>query len=223
MTPVEVRAATGCTVYAAETFAPFLTESCEAWGITDPLCIAGFIAQAAFESAWFTRMEEDLNYTRPITLCNTWPKRFRFPNANELTFDMFGDGRRNPNLYVRAPERLANAVYGGRMGNKFPNDGWDYRGRGPGMLTGRDNYEAFEKASGMPAIAVPGVLSTPNVGCDAFGWFWKTHDLNRFALARDDAGLTRAINGGLTGFEIEDDKPLSDRLELLVQARGIFC
>lgn len=228
MTPEQLRAATGCTVYSAQTFAPFLTEACVSWGIDTPVRIAAFVAQAAYESHWFTRMEEDLNYTTAIRLCQVWPKRFRLPYKFEGDADVLSDGRRNAFKYVRQPEKLADFVYGGRMGNGPEGlgergDGWNYRGRGVAMLTGRRNYEAFAKASAVPADNSPGVVAMPNIGCDAFGWFWRENGLNELADLHDDAGLTRAINGGLTGFELEDDKPLSDRQELLAQARLVFC
>ena len=53
---------------------------------------------------------ENLNYTKPETIRKTWPTRFATIASAQP--------------YVRQPQKLANKVYGDRMGNTGPNDGW---------------------------------------------------------------------------------------------------
>ncbi|MCE4223385.1 hypothetical protein HCU64_06445 [Methylobacterium sp. C25] len=68
---------------------------------------------------------ENLSYSTAARIRQVWPSRF-------LT-----EASAQP--YVRNPQTLANKVYGGRLGNKLPNDGWDFRGMGDVQATGRDN------------------------------------------------------------------------------------
>lgn len=70
-------------------------------------------------------VEENLNYSAK-RLTQVWPGRF--PNLASAQ------------PYANNPQKLANKVYGGRMGNINPNDGWLFRGRGLPQITGRDNY-----------------------------------------------------------------------------------
>lgn len=83
---------------------------------------------------------ENLNYSAK-RLTEVWPKRF--PTIESAK------------PYANNPQKLANKVYGDRLGNVGPNDGWLFRGRGLPQITGRENYEehgiadAPEKAAEM--------------------------------------------------------------------------
>ena len=100
----------------------------DTFGISESaLRVAHFMAQILHESGAFTVQFENLYYS-PQRLPKVWPKRFK-PN-----------GPLDPAKYAYNPQKLANEVYGGRMGNIGPNDGFTYRGRGLLQLTGRDSY-----------------------------------------------------------------------------------
>jgi hypothetical protein len=85
------------------------------------------------------------------------------------------------------------------MGNDLPGDGWKYRGRGPG-LTGKFNYEACEKRTGLPLVDHPEFASKPehfvHIACD----FWANGErCNELADGDNLRGITKAINGGEIG------------------------
>lgn len=116
----------------------------EEYEINTPLRIAGFMAQCAHESADFTRLEENLNYSEKA--------------LNSVFGRYFGKGKRDAKEYARDPKAIANYVYQdefrskrGALGNTERGDGWRFRGRGIKQLTGRNNYRAFGKSVGMSA------------------------------------------------------------------------
>ncbi len=146
--------------------------------ISTPLRLAHFLAQMATESGDFTRLEEDLFYSAE-RLCQVWPKRFPTLAAAKP--------------YARNPKALAEKVYGGRMGNVKPGDGWRYRGGGLMQNTGRANY----RAAGFEAD--PDRLRTPAGAIAAALTFWTDNGCNALADADDVEALRRRINGGDNG------------------------
>lgn len=91
--------------------------------------------------------------------------------------------------------------YEGRkdLGNIKPGDGFRYKGRGPIQLTGRNNYRAAGKALGVDLEGSPELALEPTVAFAIAGWYWDSRKLNRMADTDDIIGVTKSINGGLTG------------------------
>lgn len=155
--------------------------------------MAAFLAQIAHESAELNRLLENLNYSAQ-GLIATWPRRFP-------TLELARQFERNP-------ERIANHVYAGRMGNGdlASGDGWTYRGRGVIQLTGRGNYRTVGMAIGLPLETNPDLLLEPGPAALAAGYFWKSRGLNELADDRSDddddedfVSITVRINGGRAG------------------------
>ena len=92
-------------------------------------------------------------YYKPKTMMRVWPSRFKtLASTNGL---------------ARNPEALANKVYGGRLGNTEPGDGWRYRGRGMSQDTGRANYRKTGKAVGVDLERFPELLLEMNISAKA--------------------------------------------------------
>lgn len=91
--------------------------------------LAAILAEAHHETGGqFQPVSENLNYSAK-RLTEVWPSRFPTLAAAAP--------------YGNNPQKLANKVYGGRLGNTGPNDGWLYRGRGMAQITGKTNYAKF--------------------------------------------------------------------------------
>lgn len=156
------------------------------YGIDTPNELATFCAQLAVESAELTSLEENLNYSA-ARLIQVWPKRF--PTADAAA------------LYAHAPDRLANFVYAGRMGNgdEASGDGARFKGRGPIQLTGRTNYRHCGQDIGQTLESHPELLLVPAVGIESACWYWRSRGLDRFDDDADARMETRLINGGEHG------------------------
>ncbi len=167
--------------------------------------LAMFLAQVGHESAGFARLVENLNYSAQ-GLATTWPNRFGEKNAAGR-YIRLPNGRNKPNAQAesiaRQPERIANAVYSGRMGNGpvASGDGWKYRGRGLIQLTGKDLYIACGRAIGLDLAFQPHMLERPQWAALSAGWYWSERGLNALADAGDVRSVTRVVNGGEHGLE----------------------
>lgn len=97
----------------------------------------------------------------------------------------------------------AQKQYEGRknLGNTRPGDGARFKGRGLIQITGRFNYAAYSRSVGIDCTSMPELLAQPTHAAMSAGWYWREHELNALADARDMEQLTRRINGGLNGLK----------------------
>lgn len=163
----------------------------EKFHINTPLRLAHFLAQCGHESGNFKATQENLNYSAD-GLMKIFHKYF----PDEAT----------ANAYARQPQKIANRIYGSRMGNgdEASGEGWKYHGRGYIQLTGKDNYSAFSKAVGVDCVNDPDSVATTYALLSA-AWFWQSRSLNASADkgAGDDAvtEITKKVNGGTLGLD----------------------
>ena len=157
------------------------------FGIDTPIKLAHFLAQCGHESGGFKLVKENLNYGAK-GLRGIFGKYFP-TDAKALE-------------YERKPEKIANLVYGNRMGNgpETSGDGFKYCGRGYIQLTGKDNYTAFGKAINEDIAANPDLVATKYPLASA-AWFFKKNCLGKCVDASDASvtAVTKCVNGGTIG------------------------
>jgi putative chitinase len=171
------------------------------------LRIAHFMAQVLHESSGLTIQFENLNYS-PDRLAKVWPSRFQ------------PAGPLDPIGYAHNPQKLANEVYGGRMGNSGSDDGFTYRGRGLLQITGRDSYREATQIVRQYFPEAPDFAEQPDdvISPD---WClivatseWNAKNCNELADQDNIRRVTRAINGGLIG--------LAERMEWLKKTKAVW-
>jgi putative chitinase len=157
--------------------------------LNTPLRLAHFLAQAGHESGGFKAVNENLNYGAK-GLLGIFKKYFPTPEKAAL--------------YERKPEKIANLVYGGRMGNgvEATGEGYKFRGRGYIQLTGKDNYKAFDTVVPENLLESPDLVATKYPLLSA-AWFFHKNGLHKIADGgATDAvvtSVTKRVNGGTIG------------------------
>lgn len=89
------------------------------------------------------------------------------------------------------------------LGNTQKGDGSKYKGRGFLMLTGRSNYQAYNKSNYCKGdiMSSPELLETPNGSVKSGMWYWWKHGLNTIADKDDVLAVRKKINGGINGLD----------------------
>jgi predicted chitinase len=163
-----------------------LIKAMDAGGITDPQSKAALMANVDHESQGFTKKEENLNYSAK-RLQEVFPKYYK--DADSARAD------------AGNPEAIANKVYGGRMGNTDPGDGFKFRGRGDIQLTGKDQYAAMGKKLGIDLVNNPELASDPKYSAQIAVQHWKESGADALASKGDIKGARVKTNGGTNGLD----------------------
>ena len=164
-----------------------IPEVMEKFKIDTPIELAHFLSQCGHESGGFKVVNENLNYGAK-GLLGIFKKYF--PTEEKAK------------LYERKPEKIANLVYSGRMGNgvEATGEGWKYRGRGYIQLTGKANYTEFDKIVTENIVENPDLVATKYPLLSA-AWFFSKNCLGRCKDATDASvtAVTKCVNGGTIG------------------------
>ena len=145
--------------------------------IENPSARAAIMAQVGHESGNFTTLSENLNYKAP-TLLKLFPKKFTSPEDAQQ-------------VAAGGPRSVAERIYGGRMGNNAPGEGYEFRGRGFIQLTGKQNYTKFG------VVSDPDSVSKMDTASDTAIKYMMQYkgDWN------DIKAVTKFVNGGYIGLD----------------------
>ncbi|MFM1814573.1 MAG: hypothetical protein RLZ98_1268 [Pseudomonadota bacterium] len=164
------------------------------YGVNEhPMRFCHFLGQIGNECGRLRILEENMNYTTAARLQAVWPSRF--------------PTRASAEPFVRNPEKLANNVYGGRLGNTEPGDGWRYRGRGFVQITGRGSYREMGKKLNIDLENNPDLAFDPRFALAIACETWKAKQLagersmNDLAEANKLEAMTYRVNGGYTNLD----------------------
>lgn len=166
-----------------------IPDTASKFGITNTLRLAHFLAQCGHESGGFKAVRENLNYSAK-GLLGIFRKYFTNVNLAQQ--------------YERKPEKIANRVYGNRMGNgnEASGDGFKFRGRGYIQLTGKDNYSLFDATVPENILQDPELVATKYPLASA-AFFFKRNNLwaicDRGADVATVTAVTKRVNGGTIG------------------------
>ena len=114
--------------------------------------------------------------------------------SNTVRFNTIEDAEK---LVSQGPEAVAEVIYGGRMGNTSPGDGYKYIGRGYIQLTGKENYTKIGKLIGVDLVNNPELANDPEIAAKIVPAFFKVGgkkpaDLENIDVAIDTVGSASA-------------------------------
>jgi putative chitinase len=160
------------------------------FGITTNLRLAHFLAQCDHESGGFQHTLENLNYSA---------------DGLKKIFSKYFPGNLNES-YAKNPQKIANRVYSSRMGNgdELSGDGFRFRGRGYIQLTGKFNYQIFDRFVEDDIILNPDLVST-KYPLSSAAFFFNNNKLWEICDKGSDEDtitkVSKRVNGGTIGLE----------------------
>ena len=162
-------------------------------GMMDKTERAMFIAQMDYETGGFRSLEESMKY-KPKQFLRLFGKRLGITTEEQAQ-----------TIVNKGTGAIADAVYGGpwgakNLGNIEPGDGLKFKGRGFTQLTGRANYVAAAKATGLDLVNHPELASNPANAAKIAVWFHRSRSgLVEVSRDGDVLAATKKINGGTMG------------------------
>lgn len=177
----------------AEVFIDPLNRAMDEFKIDTPARAAAFLAQLAHESGC-------LRYLHELATGAAYDDREDLGNTR--------------------PEAIRIAAEHGSTPGRW------WRGEGPMQITGFDNMMACSIALyGEPDYLLhhPQTLELPLPGSRSAGWFWKTHNLNKWADAGDFDGVSDVINRGRKTEKDGDANGYADRLAYFERAQRVLA
>ncbi|MCU1237659.1 MAG: putative glycohydrolase [Candidatus Solibacter sp.] len=162
--------------------------------LNSDLVIAHAMAQFSHECGAGAEMVENIHYSAERA-CQVWPSRFI--NAADCLAKV-GSFAGDPDFRIK----LIDNVYGGRNGNRpTTHDGSVFIGRGLSQLTGRGNYETLGAKVGLDLVNGPELVNDPANALECGVADFIICGCLPFAEADDVVGVTKHLNGGLTGLD----------------------
>jgi putative chitinase len=151
--------------------------------------VHAWLPQVLHETGMLRSLKENLDYSA---------ERIREVAA------MVGPGRwaeaaKRAEQLAHNPDALAEAVYGGRMGNDMPGDGARFPGRGLIMATGRGAYRRLGDRMGQDLEGNPTLLEQKRYAIEAAIYWWEG-DIPDLTLS-DQVKIRRRVNGGTIGLK----------------------
>lgn len=174
-----------------------LAKCCTHYGISSLLEKGHFLGQMAQESQNYTKVVENMRYSAK-RMAEVWPGRYATEVSKRLPTKQRMPNPKAIALAQAGEQAIANDVYGGRMGNIKPGDGWNFRGQGFKMITGRDNVTAYSYATygDDRVVKDPSMLQRLPDSVFSGGWYWKKNKIGPYANKNDGLAVGRLINIG---------------------------
>lgn len=154
-----------------------------------------FLGQMVVESKNFTAVAENMGYSAK-RMAEVWPGRYATPATAKMPAKDRLPNAKAVSLARSGPQAIANDVYGGRMGNTGPNDGWLFRGQGYKQLTGKDNVRRYslDTYGDDRVVRDPAMLQRLPDSVNSGGWYWKVNGIDRYG--DNILAVSRAVNLG---------------------------
>lgn len=197
--PVVKPAITEAAKTAAKVGVGTIVAGLSAVGVTNAYAQAAVLANVKKESD-FKLTSENLNYTTTERLRKVFPSKTKTKTDDELK------------QYLNNPEGLAEFVYGGKMKNDNPGDGFKYRGRGSIQLTGKQNYEYYGKLLKVDLLENPDLVLNPEINAKIVALYTKQtlgKKVNEFKTQEE---ANRAVTQAIGGSNLNLDKGIGAEL-----------